>query len=161
MPRVITVLRDCAIEFFSPTDVVYKMRGGRRVKRETSLIGSLLFCRAPERHLVETVNTPGLPLIFYYPRIKPTDGNSRRVVVDDAEMERFIKFATTDYLHPRLLTIEEANEEMYGGKVIRFTQGIFAGQEAIVSTKRHHRRRIVVTLANCMALTVEMPRAEG
>ena len=156
--RVLEGLKAVEVEYFSPIDTIYKKEQKRVVGVETPLIGSLVFCRATEAQLVDIVNVPGFPLIFYYPRIKSKDSSKWRVVISDSEMDRFIKFATTDYLNPKLLTIEEAKTEMHNGKTIHFTQGIFAGHTAVVSTKRHHRRRIVVTLENYMALTIEMPK---
>lgn len=157
VPKVVEKLKREGIEVFAPMDTVYKERKGKPRGVDVSLLGNLLFCKSTENMLVSQVNATGLPLIFYYAHVTQPNRNNRRVIIDENEMRRFIAFASTEYLHPKLLTMEQAKEEMYGGKEIKFEQGIFKGYTAVVSPKRHHRKRIVVTLANCMALTVEMP----
>lgn len=153
-PMVLQKLQQSAITYFFPIDTLIKQGADqKRIKVDSPVLGNYIFCKASEVELVDIVNTPGLPLIFYYPRIS-TD--NRRVIIDEDEMQQFIRFATSENLHPRFITIEQAHQETAGGKRIRFTNGIFKGVEATVSTRRTHRRRIVLTLANQMAMTVEI-----
>lgn len=153
-PQVLQVLKEKSIRYFFPIDTLVKQgTAQKRIKVDSPLLGSYIFCKASELTLVDIVNIPGLPLIFYYPRIS---NGHRRVIIDEDEMQRFITFADAYDLHPHFITVEQARQETAGGKRIRFTTGLFKGIEATVSTRRTHRRRIVLTLANQMAMTVEI-----
>lgn len=161
LQKVLAELKDKDIEAFSPYDIVYSRRKGKIETSKVSMVGNFVFCKSSEKTLVDVVNTPGLPIVFFYTRVTQKSDNSKRVIIEDKEMDRFMTFANAEALHPQLLTIEQAKEEMYGGKEIEFKQGIFKGHKAVVSNKKHHRQRVVVTLANCMALTIELPKKKN
>lgn len=161
LEKVLAQLEAKGIKNFSPFDTVYRKQKGKLKKSKVSMLGNFLFCNSTEKILVDVVNTPGLPIIFFYTRVTQKSENNKRVIIEDNEMNRFMDFANAEALHPQLLTIEQAKEEMHGGMEIDFKQGIFKGHKAVVSAKKHHRKRIVVTLANCMALTIELPPKEN
>lgn len=153
-PKVLKALDDEKVEYFFPMEkTVRQDADNKRVKVDTPLLGCYIFCRASELTLIGIVNTPSLPLIFYYPRINNTNC---RVTVGTEEMQSFMSFAGAGYLKPHYITLEQASQETAGGKRVRFTDGLFKGIEATVSTRKTRRRRVILTLANSIALSVEI-----
>jgi transcription antitermination factor NusG len=144
-------LTELGYEIFTPTVTKVVSRKGAQVRIEAPAIHDLLFVNADRSALDPVVElTPTLQ--YRYVR---GGGYQQAMIVDDAEMERFIR-AVSSVDNPRYFTPSEITSAMIGRKV-RIIGGALNGYEgSLLSIKGLRKRCLLIGLADMITAAVEV-----
>jgi hypothetical protein len=144
-------LQKAGLEVFTPMTQMIMTIGGRKRRKDVPVIQDLLFVHACKAELD--------PYVEKYPNLQYRYQRGRSIdhpmVVDDKEIERFIKAVTstesTVYYKPGELT------ESMKGRRIQIVGGLLDGMEGrLLSIKGMRKRRLIVEVPDFITAAIEV-----
>lgn len=148
------------IETFLPLHRSLKHIKGKRQFVIESYLPNLLFVYASQKTIEYCIKqTPELHFLSYYYdhfSIGP-HGTNPPLIVPYAEMMNFIKIASIDNPHVRI--VEPAHCHFKSGDIVRITDGEFKGVEGRVARVAGQQRVVVEISGLCLISTAYIPSA--
>ena len=149
----VLVIRDAlkarGIEHFLPMHWEYTKDDLNAHKKLTPAINGLIFIHASRYVITDLKRQPGFEALRYWmDRTKSPDANDKILTVPDAQMQNFMRVASTEGDDVVYL---QYNEQFLDkpGKRVRITQGVFAGCTGTI--RRIKKRQCVVVQVDHVA----------
>lgn len=144
-------LAEAGFEVFTPMEVRFFTKNGKRTKKETPIMRDLIFVNA-SRHSLDPI-VAKTPTLQY--RFKKGGKQAEPIIVPDDDMTRFIgAVRATD--NPKFYSAEEITP-LLCGRTIRMVGGVLDGYEGILQTVRGSKtKHIIITLPTLLAVSVDI-----
>lgn len=144
---VVHLLEKRGVHCFVPLRYTLRLKRGKRVRILTPVVRNLLFVHASQAVIQEIKQT------LYYLQYIVDSRTRQKIVVPDAQMQRFIAVAGT--YNDQLLYFQPEEVNLAKGTRVRITGGEFEGQEGIFVKVRGARdRRVVIAIQGVIAVAM-------
>ena len=151
--RLRALLSSSGVEFFVPETIEIVTEKGRRVKKLVPVVRGLFFLRESYNSLYQKIHGDGFPMTFYFSRTTHVQDDA--IWVTDTEMQRFMKASQCFDRNPEIKPFGEI--ALKAGDHVRVIDGPFAGCDGwLVQIRRGQRKRLVLTLANLMTVSIAL-----